>query len=583
MTFTQPAPRLGNQYDDDRVLRGYLERVLSPKALASIEPELRELGALAGDRLYRMQLDDRLNEPRLTRFDPWGNRIDHIELTPVWREAARLAARFGLVGAAYEREHGAHARVHQFALVHLFHPATDFYTCPLAMTDGAARALLASGNRELIDRAVTRLTSRDPERAWTSGQWMTETTGGSDVGRSETVARRDGQGEWRLYGRKWFTSATTSQMALTLARPEGNPEGGSGLALFYLEPRDESGRLRDVRVLRLKDKLGTRKVPTAELELEGVVAKPVAGLDQGVRNITPMLNCTRLWNAVGSIASMRRGLALATDYAWRRHAFGGELASHPLHVDTLADMAAEYEAAFHLTFHAVELLGREEAGEADDTQKRLLRILTPIVKLTTGRAAVAAASETLEAFGGAGYVEDTGLPVLLRDAQVFTIWEGTTNVLALDMLRAIAEDKGMELVMQTARTLLSQVTSADLKEERSLVMDALKDAMGWYQWAGQTDPQGLEAGARRLALTVGRSLALALLLRHAEWARRAGRDERPAAAARRFAAAGIRTGIGRDAGDAAALLGEPPPGPGDTDNIVSIHRNPGRKEPPQGS
>lgn len=557
MTFTQPAPRLGNQYDDDRVLRSYLKRVLSPRTLQSVEPELSELGGLAGGRLYRKQLADRLNEPRHTRFDAWGNRVDHIELTELWNEAAVLATRLGLVGAAYEKRFGDRARVHQFALVYLFHASTDFYTCPLAMTDGAARALTESGNQALIDRAVPRLTSRDPDHAWTSGQWMTETTGGSDVGTSETVARRDAQGNWRLYGRKWFTSATTSEMALTLARPEDNPEGGSGLALFYLEPRDEEGRLRDIRVLRLKDKMGTRKVPTAELELEGVVAHPVSGLKHGVRNIAPMLNCTRLWNSVGSVSTMRRALALATDYAWRRRAFGRPLAEQPLHRDTLAGLAAEHEAAFHLTFHAAELMGRVEGGEADSGDARFLRILTPLVKLTTGRQAVHVVSEAIEAFGGAGYVEDTGLPALLRDAQVFPIWEGTTNVLALDTLRAMAGTEGMEAIMQSVRTLLSQVSSADFSDARNQALEALRDAAGWYQWALHSDRSVLEAGARRFALTLGRCLSLALLLRHAEWARRAEQDERPGAAARRFAADGISLPPTRDAQDAYLLLGEP--------------------------
>ena len=185
---------------------------------------------------------------------------------------------------------------------------------------------------------------------------------------------------------------------------------------------------------RLKDKLGTRMVPTAELTLAGTLAMPVAGLRDGVRNITPMLNITRTWNAVCSVASLRRGIALARDYAGRRVAFGAPLAAKPLHVDTLAGMQAEHEAAFHLAFHGVALLGREETGVITEDEAALLRLLQPLAKLTTARQAVAGASETLEAFGGAGYVEDTGLPELLRDAQVLSIWEGTTNVLALDAL-----------------------------------------------------------------------------------------------------------------------------------------------------
>src|SRR5512134_1471924 len=241
--FNQPPPALANQYDDDRVLRSYLRRAIPPEVLGAVEPELKEMGEMAGGALYAFQLADRLNEPVHTPWDAWGNRIDHIEVSPLWRAAEQLAARSGLIALPYERKHGAWSRVHQMALVYLFTPSTDVYSCPLAMTDGAARTLSVSGNTALRERALPHLTSRDPRQFWTSGQWMTESTGGSDVGLSETVARQDEQGGWRLYGRKWFTSAATSQMALTLARPEGNPAGGKGLALFYLETRDQAGQL----------------------------------------------------------------------------------------------------------------------------------------------------------------------------------------------------------------------------------------------------------------------------------------------------------------------------------------------------
>jgi acyl-CoA dehydrogenase len=191
-TFNQAPPQLLNQYDDDRVLRSVLARRFGGRVPPAVAESLREMGHLAGGELYRMQLADRLNEPRLVQWDAWGNRIDEIVLSPLWQRAERLAAEFGLVAAGYEPEHGALARTVQFALVHLFHPSTDVYSCPLAMSDGAARTLLESGNEALVARAVPRLTCRDPARFWTSGQWMTESTGGSDVGASETVARPPG-------------------------------------------------------------------------------------------------------------------------------------------------------------------------------------------------------------------------------------------------------------------------------------------------------------------------------------------------------------------------------------------------------
>ena len=555
MPFQQLPPTLGNQYEDDRVLRLYLTRVLPAEVLREIEPSLGELGALAGGELYRLQLADRLNEPTLTQWDAWGQRVDEIELTPLWRVAERIAAEYGVVAAAYEGRYGRFARVHQCALAYLFTPSTDIYSCPLAMTDGAARTLLSSGNQSLIERALPHLTTRNPAEFWTSGQWMTELIGGSDVGLAETTARQDTEGIWRLSGRKWFTSATTSQMALTLARPEGNPTGGRGLALFYLEPRDERGRLRHIEINRLKDKLGTRKVPTAELTLSGAPAQLVYGPTDGVRNITPMLNITRLWNGISAVALMRRGLALALDYARKRVAFGGPLIEKPLHLDTLAGLQAEAEAAFHLAFYVAELTGRAESGELTDEQAALLRLLTPVMKLTTAKQAVVVASEVLEACGGAGYVEDTGLPVLLRDSQVLPIWEGTTNVLALDMLRAFgADERSWQSLQAEINHCLLSVRDHKLSEAARILRQTLTHADAWLAQAKQAGPLALEAGARGLALTLGRAMELALLLKHAQWAQERIGDSRATAAARRFAWAGIDLLHVRDIDDNGVLF-----------------------------
>ncbi|WP_437934788.1 acyl-CoA dehydrogenase family protein [Sorangium sp. So ce341] len=539
MAFYQDPPSLGNQYDDDRVLRSYLARVLPREVAASIAPSLREMGELAGGRLYRLQLADRENEPELTSWDAWGKRVDRVEVTQLWKEAARIACEHGVVATAYERAHGAFSRVHQFALAYLFDASSDVYTCPLAMTDGAARALLASDNRALIDRAVPRLTSRDPARAWTSGQWMTERTGGSDVGRSETVARPGPDGAYRLYGTKWFASAATSEMALALARPEGNPEGSRGLALFYVELAGEEGRREGVLLNRLKDKLGTRKVPTAELTLDGVLATPVAGLANGVRAIAPMLNVTRTWNAIAAVAGMRRGLALARSYAQRRALFGATLAEKPLHMDTLAELQAEFEGAFHLTFRAIELLGREETGSLTESEAKLLRLMIPIAKLTTAKQAVSVLSEVLEAFGGAGYIEDTGLPRLLRDAQVLPIWEGTTNVLALDALRVILKDGSLDILAAEVARLLTGVVEPKLAEAETAASRAVSHARAWIKEMAATDRPGLEAGARRVAITLGRALSLALLVRHAAWAMDRERSRAALAAAIQFERNGV--------------------------------------------
>jgi alkylation response protein AidB-like acyl-CoA dehydrogenase len=555
MAFFQSPPVLANQYTSDRALRSYLSRALPPDVLRVVEPELAEMGEMASGLFWDLDARYRDEEPRLVQWDPWGNRIDRIDITPLWVEAARVAAEKGVVGTAYERKHGDLSRIHQFALAYLFGGSTHVYSCPLAMTDGAAKTLLVHGHRALIDRAVPRLTSRDPAQAWTSGQWMTERTGGSDVATSETIAKKDGDG-WRLFGTKWFTSATTSQMALTLARPEGNPPGGRGLALFYVELREDSGRLRNIQVNRLKDKLGTRMVPTAELTLDGTPATLVAGLDGGVKNITPMLTITRTWNSVAACTGLRRGLALAGDYARRRHAFGSPLSDKPLHVDTLAGVAAEHEGALLLTFRSVELLGREENKTLTEEEGALLRLLTPIIKAVTGKQAVAAASECLESFGGAGYVEDTGLPRLLRDSQVLPIWEGTTNVLSLDLLRAVGKSGTIAPLEREVGRRVEHAHDSACAQAGRKALEAVAHARAWLEAAAVKGPPALEAGARRFTLTLGRALELALLVDHAAWAAGKG-DPRPAAAARRFARSQVDLIVDDDlADDARALLPE---------------------------
>jgi acyl-CoA dehydrogenase len=538
--FFQEPPRLRDEWEDDLALRRYLERALPAEVHEEVAPSLAEMGHLAANDLkaWSDEMDDAAHEPRLRPFDAWGRRVDTVETSPLWDRIAAVAHEQGVIATAYERAHGEHSRVHQFALAYLYAPSSALFSCPLAMTDGAAKTLLVHGDRELVDRAVPRLTSRDPDHAWTSGQWMTERTGGSDVGVSETVAREEG-GVWRLHGTKWFTSAVTADMALTLARPEGNGPGGRGLAMYYLEVRDADGRLNGLRVLRLKDKLGTRQMPTAELALEGAVAHLVGPPSGGTRNITPMLTVTRLWNAVTAAAGLRRGLALARDYAHRRVAFGRPLADQPLHQATLAWLRVQHEASLQLAFRTVELLGREEAGVADEQDLLTLRLLLPVTKLLTGKQAVAGASEALESFGGAGYIEDTHLPVLLRDAQVLPIWEGTTNVLSLDTLRALRSDGVLTAAGREIRRAAETTTDGELATVGKLAVDAADHAAAWLGRAVDAGPAALEHGARRFALTLGRALQAALLAEQAQHDLEVHGDERAMAVAQRFAAEGI--------------------------------------------
>lgn len=544
--FAQEGPRLTNTYRADATLVAALRRLLPEGLHAELVPEWDALGEAAAGPLAELARQAEAEPPVHVPYDAWGRRVDEVRTSRAWTELHREAARWGLTAVPYEGRLGPHARLHQMALLLLYGPSSAIYSCPLAMTDGAARTL-QQHDAALAARAVPRLTSRDPEALWTSGQWMTETTGGSDVSGTSTVAVRGDDGLWRLTGTKWFTSAVTADMALTLARTEGTDGGSRGLSLFYVELRRPDGSRNGVRILRLKDKLGTRALPTAELELEGCLAEPVGALGSGVKKITPLLNVTRMHNAVSACGMMARVLQLLRDYAARRVAFSRPLAAHPLHVETLAALHVDHAAALALTADVARLLGRVEAGEASGDERGALRLLTPLAKLATAKQAVAVASEALEGFGGAGYVEDTGLPVWLRDAQVLPIWEGTTNVLSLDVLRALAREDALGPWAAECSRRLERVGNATEAVEVGRRVERLLDE-------GRTIAETGEAQARAYALALASTAAAVALAEQAAFDAARGEPRGPAVL-RRWLARPFVLPERNGAGDAALLAG----------------------------
>jgi putative acyl-CoA dehydrogenase len=512
--FFQDPPEIGNQYDEDALLRAYLRWRLPADMLADIEPDFRRLGQRVVTDILALAQAAESAPPKHVPYDPWGRRVDRIETSDAWRALDRVSATEGIVATAYERRHESCSRIHQMALLYLFAPSSALYSCPLAMTDGAARFLEVHGD-DTTASVFAHLTSRDPDKFWTSGQWMTERTGGSDVGSTSTIARRTADGGYALYGSKWFTSATTSQIAMTLARIDGAPSGGRGLSVFLIELRDADGKLRNIRVDRLKDKLGTRALPTAELTLDGTPARLVGGEGDGVRKIATLFNVTRVYNAVAAVAGMRRGIALASDYARRRAAFGKKLLDHPLHVETLAALQLDLHGGFLLTFRAVELLGKEECGTATQPELQLLRLLIPVAKLYTAKRAIAVASEVLEAFGGEGYIEDTGVPRLLRDAQVLSIWEGTTNILSLDALRAVERSDALAAWTADVRRRLGSAKTGELAVSVERVSAAVQRIERYVVHAEAEGREFQEAGARAFAYAIARTEAAALVIEFA--------------------------------------------------------------------
>lgn len=501
--FIQPHPEPSNRFASDRTLHHTLERLLPAEVFADATPLLQRMGERAMQEIPALAATAEHNVPRHEPFDAWGRRVDRIEVDPAWHRLVDIGLEEGLVALPYENPYGKFTRVVQAGLVNLYDGAGAVASCPLVMTDGAAR-LLTLHDEALAARYRPMLTAR--QGGWTSGQWMTEKEGGSDVGQTSTVARPRGNGTWSLHGTKWFTSATTSQMALALARPEDAVPGSRGLSLFLVELRRPDGSWNHIAVRRLKDKLGTRALPTAELELEGTVAVPVGGIDRGVAKIGDLLNVARLWASWGGPAGVGHLLMLARDYASRRRVFGQMLAEKPLHAQWIARITAEYEAMLALNFETALALNRHERGTG---ASGLARLLAPLTKLACARQSIWAASELVESFGGAGYVEDTGIPRVLRNLHVHCIWEGTTSVLAHDVLRALRAPEAGEAFLADIDQRLSALAGQGTRAP-----DAIVHAR---RTLAELMPRAQESDGRRLAWGMARTYQSVLLLEAAAW------------------------------------------------------------------
>jgi hypothetical protein len=302
----------------------------------------------------------------------------------------------------------------------------------------------------------------------------------------------------------------------------------------------EEGTRNRIVVRRLKDKLGTRALPTAELELDGALAYPVGSPDvgSGVSRIATMLNITRIHNSLGASGALARGLAWARAYAREREVFGRPLHELPAHRATLTDLTVDYAASLALVLRCCELAGRQEHGEEDSTEAAVLRCLTPVTKLTTGRWSIAGVTEAMEAVGGVGYCEDSTIPALVRNTHVIPIWEGTTNVLSLDVLRAAQKSNALMALLDDTRRLVVDLVDDPRSGETARAALAAVDELAKRSADSADDEEAAQAGARSLAMGTGSAYACALLCRQGHWAAQRG-HEATAAIAARLAARGL--------------------------------------------
>jgi alkylation response protein AidB-like acyl-CoA dehydrogenase len=431
-----------NFFRIDAGLRQLLPFYLDAATLQHFEPHFDRLGALAGGNLDELAAIADKHPPVLHARDRQGRDEDWIEYHPAYRAMEEIAFgdfqfhamshRAGVLGFDKRLP-----PVAKYAFQYLFVQAEFGLMCPISVTDTSIHLIAKYGSDELKALLLARMLSADPAHQWKGTQFITEKAGGSDVGALETVARRE-RGQWRLYGEKWFCSHTDADVALLLARPEGAPAGTRGLALFALPRRLEDGRRNAYRIVRLKDKLGTRSMASGEIRLDGAVAYPVGELRDGFKQMLDQVNLSRLSHGVRAAAMMRRCLNEALAAARGRAAFGRAVVDYPLMRRQLMKLMVPAEQALSMALFTADAMGRAQAGstEAD----LLLRLLTPLLKFRACRDNIAVATGAMEARGGNGYIEEWVTARLVRDAHIGVLWEGTSNIIALDLIgRAVGK------------------------------------------------------------------------------------------------------------------------------------------------
>ena len=424
--------------DFDALLGLYAE----PALHRHLRPHLEKLGALAGSELDELALSADRNAPRLQSRSRAGEDRQWIEKHPAYRRLEEIAfSEFGL--AAMSHRGGVLGwpeplpPIAKYALSYLYVQAEFGVCCPLSMTDALARTLTRFADPSLVARYLPGLTSQDMDTLTQGAMFMTEQAAGSDVGATATRAVRGDDG-WRLYGDKWFCSNADAGLALVLARPDGAPAGTKGLSLFLLPRLRPDGSLNEYRIIRLKDKLGTRDMASGEIRLEGASAYLVGDPQRGFVQMADMINMSRLSNGMRAAGMMRRALSEALFWARHRVAFGRRLIELPLMRRQLLKLMLPTEAARSVMLYTATELAAADGG--DEAARRRVRLLTPLLKFRACRDARRVTGDAMEVRGGCGYIEEWSDARLVRDAHLGSIWEGTSNIVALDVLRALRKE-----------------------------------------------------------------------------------------------------------------------------------------------
>ncbi|MBK7261159.1 MAG: acyl-CoA dehydrogenase family protein [Rubrivivax sp.] len=452
-----PDQRGANLYTSDATLGELLSLYLPADLRAHLEPHLVQLGALAGGPLDDLALTADKCPPTLEHRTRSGVDGQRIVKHPAYVELERVAfAQYGL--AALSHRGGvlgwpqAMPAAAKYALSYLFVQAEFGLCCPLSMTDSLTRTLRKYGSAQLIERYLQQLTTQDFDQLSQGAMFMTEQGAGSDIGATTVRAEPDGDA-FRLWGDKWFCTNPDAGLAMVLARIDGAPSGLKGVSLFLLPRQLPDGSINAYRTIRLKDKMGTRSMASGEVRLEGARAWLIGEAGRGFQQMADMINNSRLSNGMRAAGLMRRACSEAFFVATHRRAFGQRLIDLPLMRRQLLKILLPAEQARTMVFQAADALRRADAGEAD--AYALVRILTPMIKFRACRDARRVTGDAMEVRGGCGYIEEWSDPRLVRDAHLGSIWEGTSNIVALDVIRAIRREGSLPVLDRHLRGLLA--------------------------------------------------------------------------------------------------------------------------------
>ncbi|MFW5963342.1 MAG: acyl-CoA dehydrogenase family protein [Natronomonas sp.] len=537
--------RYCNYWELDPTLQFEARRIYPDDEYEWAEDVLSGYGEVLGERMA--DTADRIDEEghELQSFDKFGNRLNEVEYHPLIEEQEQLTyEEFGVTHDAFHAPPGRDEPVglsHTLMMQALLSYVDGGFCCPVSMTTGAAIVLDKFDDGEL-EEYFQGLTSRDLEDHIEGAMFLTEEQGGSDVGANEVRAEPQDDGTYRLYGEKWFCSNIDAEGALALARTPDAPEGTEGLSLFLVPRTKPNGEVNESHFRRLKDKLGTISVPTGEIEFEGAEAYLVGEEGEGFKYMAEMMNFERLTNATGAIGIMGRALLEAKVRAADREAFGNPIDEYPLMRRDLVDMSVDYEAGTVFSFEGARLLDeREDAGDDSDAYK-LMRLFIPIAKYKTARMSVDIASYAMEILGGNGYVREHTTERLLRDAQVLPIWEGPSNILALDVLRALNRENAHEALLPYVQEKLDGVEHPLLEELADEVEAEFLDLQNALATMATEDGDYAQYHAKRLADFIFDVVSAALLLEEAQWQIDEEENGRKALVAQRF----VETRFGDD-------------------------------------